>query len=166
MADAKAQKARLQNAACKGNADEVIALIKELGEGPDVSVDDYETAPLHLAAIGGHTVLVQRLITECNADVNRAEEDGKTALCMACYTGNLEMVTALLGLGAAPDVMPLRGKLMGLEPREIAGKFHHTECADKIEDFLSKGAEAFAALPTAARGTSTLDNQDAALSMC
>jgi ankyrin repeat protein len=59
------------------------------------SSQEYETAALMVAAEGGHTEKVRRMLAE-GADVNAQEESGLTALMMAAAEGHTDTVKLLL----------------------------------------------------------------------
>lgn len=66
-----------------------------------------DATPLTTAAQSAHANIVQRLIElKVDLDENR---NGETALRAACFSGSIEVVTALLEAGANPDIPDLRG---------------------------------------------------------
>jgi len=60
--------------------------------------------PLHLAAIGGDIALAEALL-ESGADINAQGAAGNTPAIWALGEGRMEMILALLDLGADPDVV-------------------------------------------------------------
>ena len=54
-----------------------------------------------MAAFKGHAVVVQFLVTEANANVNLAANDGRSPLCAATYMSHLEVVQWLAGHGGS-----------------------------------------------------------------
>ena len=105
-ADPGAQQAtpeqQLRNAAWRGDADAVEALV---GAGVAASVNVAADAapgglrPLHLAALEGHTRVVE-LLLQGGADVSAVEALGCTALHFAAQYGRLEVARLLLDRGA------------------------------------------------------------------
>lgn len=63
--------------------------------------------PLHLAAIGGHTVAVQGLVA-AGADIAVVDAKGLTALHHAVLAGHYDGVKILLGAGADPNAAARR----------------------------------------------------------
>ncbi|HAS7807851.1 TPA: ankyrin repeat domain-containing protein [Vibrio cholerae] len=52
-----------------------------------------------------------RLLVEMGANINHANDYGRTVMHNACYSGSLELVTFLISVGAKVDVIDNHGKL-------------------------------------------------------
>ncbi|CAM9417729.1 unnamed protein product, partial [Laminaria digitata] len=104
------------------------------------AVDERGYTPLHDAADKGNTRVVSRLLQEEEdtmrtpaamtavslegsrptpaADVDAQDNQGRTALYLACLRGHERIVRALLKAGADPDLVDIRGK----PAQEVAGQ--------------------------------------------
>lgn len=78
---------------------EITRQLLEAGAAADRGFDEL---PLHVAAARGDLATVD-LLLEGGANVDRAEEDGLTALMAAAWTGHLPVVERLLRAGADPN---------------------------------------------------------------
>ena len=63
----------------------------------DVNLEVAGVTPLQAAVKNGQTAVVGELLGAPEVAVNQANEDGDTALHMACHAGSLGMVKQLLG---------------------------------------------------------------------
>ncbi|MEB5528845.1 hypothetical protein GOP96_17675 [Vibrio cholerae] len=52
-----------------------------------------------------------RLLVEMGANINHANDYGRTVMHNACYSGSLKLVTFLISVGAKVDVIDNHGKL-------------------------------------------------------
>jgi ankyrin repeat protein len=101
-----------------------------LSEGARVNqFDDLSYTPLHYAAVGGHTSVVDRLI-QAGAEVNANLEEriGDTALKEAAGTCSLEMARILVDAGADPTItgwMGLTALDCSVERADEEGKAVH-----------------------------------------
>lgn len=76
-----------------------------------VRTPDDPTARLRLAARTGKASALHKLLGKDRARVNDArDEDGWTALHLACFWGHVECVKALLGAGAVVDLADIEGR--------------------------------------------------------
>ena len=82
-------------------------LLDENGGGDRLltALDAAGDTPLHVAALGGHSRLVNRLLQECVSLVHVQDAQGWTALHYAASTGNVGIATMLVEAGATlvPD---------------------------------------------------------------
>lgn len=78
-----------------------ICLMKQLAsEGADFTLVDYRgRAPIHVAAIKGDIEIVKFLI-DLRVDLDQLDQQGMSALYMACYNRNSEAATLLNNSGA------------------------------------------------------------------
>eukprot|EP01052_Picozoa_sp_SAG31_P020080 SAG31_NODE_1493_length_8110_cov_1.991020_4_plen_179_part_00 len=91
----------MHNAALAGKMAE-LQLHLEVTRG-DALLDALDAAgdtPLHMAALGGHSSLVKRLIDECAEVVHVQDNQGWTALHYAASNGNFGVASALIDAGA------------------------------------------------------------------
>ena len=92
----------LLNAAWNGRADSVERLLSLSVWPVDVNAKDVDDlTALMLAALQGHTHIVDRLLAVPGIDVNAKDVDGLTALIVAAARGNTDSVERLL---TAPDI--------------------------------------------------------------
>lgn len=104
LVTAGACRADLCEAAKQGD---VAAVRQALAEGtlPDVRDDRYGRTPLHWAALGGHTEVIQVLL-DAGAEVNAEDRDcGSRPLYYAVSGGYAPAAQLLLGRGAAVDAI-------------------------------------------------------------
>tara|TARA_B100000459_G_scaffold76497_1_gene42545 strand:- start:100 stop:3240 length:3141 start_codon:yes stop_codon:yes gene_type:complete len=122
--------------ACKeGNAD---AVRTWLNRGADFNcgceLKGYENKwPLFLACENGHAEVAQLLLNH-EAEIERAREDGTTALNIACEKGHVEAAGILLEMGAEVD----RATKNGMTPLFVACAYGRVEAARLL---LENGAE-------------------------
>jgi ankyrin repeat protein len=90
-------------------------------------------APLHYAAMEGHTNVVELLIAN-KAGVDPRNRAGATPLWLAAANGRLNVVQFLISKGASIET---RNKVAGLTPLHIAALNGHKEV---VQLLLSKGA--------------------------
>ena len=62
----------------------------------------YVCTPMYVASKKGHNKVVTTLLAT-DADVNQAQNDGRTPLYLACQYGRTEVVTTLLAANADVD---------------------------------------------------------------
>lgn len=80
----------------RGSAEAVVRFLRSHpGIQPDEVVYKRDT-PLMWAARYGHQEVIEILLESTNPDVNRANEDGETALCLATQNNHLEVMARLL----------------------------------------------------------------------
>lgn len=72
---------------------------KLLEAGADINSQAYCLSPLMIASSHGHRGILE-LLLRAGADVNSRDEEGSTALCKACYNGQVEIARELLNSGA------------------------------------------------------------------
>ncbi len=138
----------LYTAAQAGRAD-IVQLLLDVGADvvdfvDDGRYDEYDSGPctaLSVAALWGHTDVVQTLIRAAEADEKRLDLEG--ALCSAVYAGNIDIIRQLLKAGAEVDCPRMwwrvRRKASYEEiPLSLAIK---TERWDIIDLLLDAGAE-------------------------
>ncbi len=94
--------------------------------------------PLHIAAKGGHAVLV-RLLADAKADVNATTTTGAAPLHFAAASGSSETITILLDKGADVNA---REPQWGQTPLMFAAGSGRT---DAVKVLLARGADAKAA---------------------
>lgn len=117
----------LLNAARKGNTDTLSLL---LTAGADVNTADKNgMAPIHWAALGGHTDSLKLLLAVPGINLSSSDKNGFTPLHLAAYGGRTECVKLLL---AAPGIDVSKPAKNGKTPLELATAKGHTECARLI----------------------------------
>lgn len=89
-----------------GHLDEVSALLRAHAD-PCIADTNGNTA-LMGALFKGEAVVAQQLLALCPID--QANNDGQTALAFAALFGRLEMIPALIKLGADPEHLDRQGK--------------------------------------------------------
>lgn len=108
-------------------------LLIEYGANPATKCGDGVTA-LHLAASGGGSVSVCKLLIENNAPVNARSSKKQTPLCLAAQKGFSQVVQLLLEHGAEPNNED-EGKYT---PLHLASSKGYEHCVDLL---LKAGAE-------------------------
>lgn len=122
-------------AAKKDNEEEeLVRLFLEKGADVDQGTLHRENQPLMMAAISGHSRIVDMLI-EAGADVNKPNKDGLTALHCAVSWERIEISEKLLMAGAEVD-RPLPMQLLGLTLVHMASGKGLTGLAEQI---IAKG---------------------------
>ena len=117
----------LLNAARKGNTDTLSLL---LTAGADVNTADKNgMAPIHWAALGGHTDSLKLLLAAPGINLSSSDKHGFTPLHLAAYGGRTECVKLLL---AAPGIDVSKPAKNGKTPLELVTEKGHTECAQLI----------------------------------
>jgi hypothetical protein len=91
--------------ACYSGRAPVVMVLAERGADPTTGSFSGFT-PLIIASLGGHLKVVRFLLDHpgAKAAINHRDEDGKTALWVACCTGRGGVVRALLESGADPTI--------------------------------------------------------------
>jgi len=91
---------KLWEAARKGDERKALQAVKQGAWSNHISTDKpLQMGALHLAALGGHSNLIQGLVTR-GADINLANRQGLTPLHCAAQRGHLTSVQTLIRLGA------------------------------------------------------------------
>ena len=145
---------RLYQAAEKGNLKAVKKLL-EAGANVDKATKNSRTTALMCAAYHGHSGVVELLLGR-GADVDKANNDGKTALIVAAKKGNLKAVKKLLEAGANVDKVDKNGK--------TALKLAEENFCKEIVDLLGKKASRKRTASAAADTTSlSPDEKEAVL---
>ena len=89
-----------------------------------ISKNSMAIQPLHAAAAGSHTAIVQ-LLLEAGADANAVQQDSFRPLHAAAQNGNAELARLLLSHGADPTLTDALGRT----PRDLAVEGGHDEVA-------------------------------------
>jgi len=97
----------LLEAAAKGRGNEVTDLVRK-GASPRLSDDQLRT-PLHLAAGGGHSIVIEYLLTQ-KARINSVDRSGQTPLHKAALNNHELVVYTLLRHGADASIVDRSGK--------------------------------------------------------
>ena len=127
----KAELALIQ-AAKDGN---IKATKQAIADGADVNAKNkYENTPLHRAAWGRHTEIVELLITN-GADVKARDKNGWTPLHITAGKGHKELVELLITAGAD---MNAQASISGWTPLHHAASQDHKEIAELL---IAKGAD-------------------------
>jgi uncharacterized protein len=100
-----------------------------IARGADVNKPGW--APLHYAATGGHTLIVQMLL-DSHAYIDAASPNGSTPLMMAAMYGTTSTTKLLLEAGADPT---LKNEL-GLSAIDFALRAKKMDSADVIAAFV------------------------------
>ena len=132
----------LYTAAQAGRAD-IVQLLLDVGADVVDFVDNgrydgYDSGPctaLSVAALWGHTDVVQALIKAAEADEKRLDLEG--ALCSAVYAGNIDIIRQLLEAGAEVDCPRMWWRFKGQRFRRLARKetfmsLYKAESRDRI----------------------------------
>ena len=118
----------MHNAALAGKMAELELHLEDTrGDALLQELDGAGDTPLHMAALGGHSRVVKRLIDECAAIVHVQDKQGWTALHYAASTGNLGVASALIDAGAG--LVPDHG---GNTPAHEAGAKGHGDVGKAI----------------------------------
>jgi len=97
-------------AACKSGDLEIVKQVLASGKASAVAADGRTgLTPLMVAAVSGQGAVVTELIQNHNADPDRADEHGCTALHRAAEEGRVDAVAALVAGGADLDIENYEG---------------------------------------------------------
>jgi len=118
----------LQLACFFGHADVARYLVGNGAQIDAVSKNAMAIQPLHAAAAGNHTAIVQ-LLLEAGADPNAVQQDSFRPLHAAAQNGNAELARLLL----AHDADPALSDALGRTPRDLAMEGGHTEVAGLLD---------------------------------
>ncbi len=121
----------LMLAAIKGLKDLCAKLIAR-----DADVNKPGWTPLHYAATGGHTDIVQMLLDE-HAYVDAASPNGSTPLMMAAAYGTPATVQLLLDAGADPALK----NSLGLTAIDFAHSYQHEDAVEVLAAFIRARAK-------------------------
>ena len=113
----------LSSEAHDGNPDHVGVL---LDAGADVNGTGSHTTCLMMACVGGHDPCVH-LLLEAGAELDHANDCGRTALMYACINGNEACARTLLDAGADPTAVDKGGRDAAQFAERYANHFIHTE---------------------------------------
>jgi len=114
-AAAAATSRALLSAAWGGELTTVRSLVQDVNDGVpgaagSVDVcDERGSTPLHAATLNGHMPVVQCLVEDGGADVNRARDDGYTAVTVAAAQGLTPVLTYLLEHGGEANHRSCQG---------------------------------------------------------
>uniref|UniRef100_A0A6U5XLL6 Uncharacterized protein n=1 Tax=Guillardia theta TaxID=55529 RepID=A0A6U5XLL6_GUITH len=97
----------LLEASSKGRGNDVVDLVRR-GASTQIS-DEHLRTPLHLAAQGGHGIIVEYLLQH-HCKIDAADDQGQTALHKAAYADKNLVVRILLNAGADTTVKDQNGK--------------------------------------------------------
>ncbi len=101
----------------------IIKLLLSHGANPNAAL--YGTTCLHVAAENSNVESARLLLDHPAFNAINAQTDlGRTALHLACYTGQTAMVKILLSHGASKDVRDN----MGLTPLAVARRLEESDC--------------------------------------
>eukprot|EP00322_Chrysochromulina_rotalis_P019677 CAMPEP_0115850834 /NCGR_PEP_ID=MMETSP0287-20121206/12169_1 /TAXON_ID=412157 /ORGANISM="Chrysochromulina rotalis, Strain UIO044" /LENGTH=188 /DNA_ID=CAMNT_0003304845 /DNA_START=34 /DNA_END=600 /DNA_ORIENTATION=- len=112
-----------------------------LDAGADVKhVDMMQLTALHTAADKPNPEAMLKLLEHPDAKsmLEMADEDGCTPMHYAACAGHIEVITALLKLGAQAEVE----NLAGMTPAKLAAEYEHPEAAELITNGLPQVAPA------------------------
>ncbi|XP_057476991.1 ankyrin repeat-containing protein BDA1-like [Actinidia eriantha] len=131
---------RLQKAALEGNTQELLEIHRRNPLLLDrVTVGSFDTTPLHVAALRGHTDFAERLVI-LNPDLAESlDSSGSSALHLASAKGYVPIVKALVS--AKPDVCLARDR-DGLNPLHLAAKKGRVEVLKELVRIRPDAAEA------------------------
>ena len=111
----------------QGNIDAMCALVNA-GADPNIA-DSWGNTGLHLAVQGGSSKHVLEEIIAHGADVNAVNNEGATALMLACETWQKEFVNVLLRAGADTSICDVHGDT-------CLHKLLHRECDQETLEML------------------------------
>ena len=114
----------LQLACFFGHEDAARYLVGNGAQIDAVSKNGMAIQPLHAAAAGSHTAIVQ-LLLEAGADPNAVQQDSFRPLHAAAQNGNADLVRLLLAHGADPAL----SDALGRTPRDLAAQGGYDEVA-------------------------------------
>eukprot|EP01122_Echinamoeba_exundans_P015610 TRINITY_DN7492_c0_g1_i1.p1 TRINITY_DN7492_c0_g1~~TRINITY_DN7492_c0_g1_i1.p1 ORF type:complete len:651 (+),score=149.58 TRINITY_DN7492_c0_g1_i1:83-2035(+) len=104
-------KTPLFKAASKGRSDEVREILKTPeGKSHINKWCQIGWAPVHMAAMRGHTETVRILMEEPTFNLDHVISTGETALCLAAQYGHIEIVKMLLAKGANTKTVDRSGR--------------------------------------------------------
>ena len=121
----------------KSEIDDLASLVKELiAMDADVNAIDLDRmTPLHVAALYGHSDIVEILIL-ADANLNSRNNDGDTPMHFASECGHTEVVAALIESGARINITNDEGST----PLSLAKEM---ECTEIAELLVNAGAREF-----------------------
>ncbi len=142
----------LLRAAMRGDVKTIDALLRA-GSDPNSEISDRHEydRPLLMAAGHGHTEAV-RLLIDRGAQINLAQDDGRTALIAAVEGGHTETASLLLARGADANAAYAQGSALTIAFEKTRG-FCAPNCAKAaklIELLRQYGAKDYAGVQTPA----------------
>ncbi|XP_057476990.1 ankyrin repeat-containing protein At5g02620-like isoform X2 [Actinidia eriantha] len=131
---------RLKNAALEGNTQELLEIHKGNPLLLDrVTVGSFDTTPLHVAALRGHTDFAERLVI-LNPDLAESlDSSGSSALHLASAKGYVPIVMALVS--KKPNMCLARDR-EGMNPLHLAAKKGRVEVLKELVRIRPEAAEA------------------------
>jgi hypothetical protein len=120
---------KLLDAVIEGDAARVRELLRK-GANVNAKHGDYDSTPLHVAALWGHAE-VARLLLDHGADVNSRSKDGWTPLHYAAAFGYADVARLLLERGADPSIKDDKGRT----PLDVARERGYEEVVRVIEEY-------------------------------
>ena len=70
-------------------------------ENLNATIHNRTTPLMHAARLGDHDIAAE--LIECGAKLNATNNDGNNALWLACFNGNLKLISLLIESGVDPD---------------------------------------------------------------
>ncbi|KAF5729422.1 hypothetical protein HS088_TW21G01587 [Tripterygium wilfordii] len=130
----------LQKAINKGDLDGVKKFLSHNPDARNAKISSTGMTATHLATLAGHVEIVKELIKGMSEELEKENNDGDTALCMAAYNGKTKIAQllvekhfALIGFPTPSELIPV--SIACMRGHKEATHFLYSVTAEHFKDF-------------------------------